>query len=70
MSRPEGWVNDYTMEEGYLEFEAGADAYEAALKKRGHRVDIRDFGETNCYFPFLLTIPAKGYLVFIPEEVE
>lgn len=49
-------------------FEAGANAMLEGLKKEGERVDIATYGGANCYFPLLLTIPARGVAVFIPEE--
>ena len=60
-------------------YEAGADAmYEPAyekgkrdmlerLRSSGQRVDVKEW-IGNCYVPYLLVIPTKGTLVFIPDD--
>ena len=52
----------------YCAFEAGADAMLEGLKKEGRRIDVNEMAGENCYVPYLVTLPAKGVLVFIPEE--
>ncbi|KKK76770.1 hypothetical protein LCGC14_2860290 [marine sediment metagenome] len=76
MYKPEGWKNpfdecvplDLSDKMARDAYESGADAMLEGLVKSSRRVDINEYGGVNCYFPYLLTIPAKGYLVFIPEE--
>lgn len=53
---------------GHIAYEAGADAILKSLTGYGTRVDIREFECGNCYVPFLVSIPAKGHLVFIHDE--
>lgn len=73
--RPEGWDNPFKDADGKpwdygasIAYEKGASAMLEGLKKEGSRVDIRAY-PNNCYVQYLLSIPAKGYLVFIPDEV-
>lgn len=56
------------IKECMVDVETAADALLEGLRKAGRRVDINEYGGVNYYYPYLLTIPAKGYLVFIPEE--
>jgi len=73
MWRPKDWVNPYLKssipewEAIRKAFEAGADAYEAALKKQA----ISENHDEDDYIAIEITKGTgleKGWLVFIPEE--
>jgi len=75
--RPDGWdelragncetLNPHCECVECIAFEAGADAMLEKLRERGNLIDIPDIGH-NIMCPCEVVTPAKGVIVFIPDE--